>query len=470
MGGSTVVTIVSAILRNKVLAVLLGPAGVGLLGVYSSILSTVGAISGMGLLSSGIRQVAISAGNDKAFAITRLALKRTTLFLGFLGASALFLFSRTISEWTFGTDEHQVMIAILAIGVLLSVVSDYQMALLNGLRRISDLVRSNIWGAVLGTIFAIVVIYFIRDKRGIALFIIAGSVATFFASFWYSRSIQQSRIVYNRADIRDQIKNLLNLGFVFMSVVLMSVVTLLLVRVVIMQKLGIEAAGFFQASWRIAILYVGFVSQAMRTDYFPQLSSLAEDSQASNKLVNEQTEVMLLLLCPIILFMLTFTPIVIQLLYSSKFFPAIDILRWQILGTIFQVFSWSIGFIIVAKGMSKTYFFTDLLWHLLYIGIVLFGINHFGLNITGIGFFLAYVIYYFIIYFIVKKSNHFTWNLHNIYLFISLCLAAFLIFLLSRYSVIGTYVFGGLLTVLASIYSFMVLRKKLGKVGIKSII
>jgi enterobacterial common antigen flippase len=472
MGVSTSVTIAMAILRTKILALLLGPAGVGLMGIYSSIMSTASTIAGMGLSSSGVRQIASSgsADNSSPSAVIQTALKWTTIFLAFLGAAGLVIFCRPVSEWTFGTDDHAGMIAILAIGVMLSVISGSQTALINGLRRIRDLAGINIQGAVLGAILAITTIFFIRNNYGIALFLIAGTFATFCATCRYTRRIPHGYAEYEWANISAEIKKMLKLGFVFMTTALMSVGTLFLVRVIIMNKLGIEATGFFQASWSIAMLYTGFVLQAMATDFFPRLSALSADQSASNNLVNEQAEVALLLSTPIIICLLAFAPVVINLLYSPKFFEAVDILRWQIIGTIFQIFSWPIGFIIVANGMSKTYFFTDLSWHLLYIGIVWFGINYFGVNIAGIGFFIAYVILHLIIYFIVRKVNHFTWFRHNIYLFISLCFASSAIFSLSHYSLVGTYVLGGLLTVLTSIYSFAVLRKKLGKAGIKSII
>ena len=62
IGGSQALNIAIGIVRTKVMAVLLGPAGFGLMGLYSSIVDLAQSIAGMGVNSSGVRQIAESVG------------------------------------------------------------------------------------------------------------------------------------------------------------------------------------------------------------------------------------------------------------------------------------------------------------------------------------------------------------------------------------------------------------------------
>src|SRR5579863_8934871 len=96
VGGSSVVNIVIGVVRNKAMAVLLGPAGFGLLGVYASIASLSQCVAGLGINSSGVRQIAYAASFDDADRIARTAaaLKRTSAVLGFVGMALLALLSR----------------------------------------------------------------------------------------------------------------------------------------------------------------------------------------------------------------------------------------------------------------------------------------------------------------------------------------------------------------------------------------
>jgi len=58
IGGTQVINMGIGIVRTKALAMLLGPAGIGLAGLYTSAVGIVGAMSGLGINASGVRQIA----------------------------------------------------------------------------------------------------------------------------------------------------------------------------------------------------------------------------------------------------------------------------------------------------------------------------------------------------------------------------------------------------------------------------
>ena len=122
----------------------------------------------------------------------------------------------------------------------------------------------------------------------------------------------------------------------------------------VIRQMGLDAAGLYQAAFALSSVYVGFVLGAMGADYYPRLTAVSADNKKVNRLVNEQTEVSLLLALPGILGTLTFATWVIHLLYSAQFEPAVDILRWQILGVLGRVVSWPVGFVLLAKGSWKS--------------------------------------------------------------------------------------------------------------------
>ena len=113
------------IVRTKAMAVLLGPAGFGLMGPYGSIADVVVSIAGMGVGSSGVRQIAeaASSGDDKRIARTVTVLRRMAVLLGILGAGLLVVFCRQVSALTFGTDEHAGAVALLSLVVLFRLVA-----------------------------------------------------------------------------------------------------------------------------------------------------------------------------------------------------------------------------------------------------------------------------------------------------------------------------------------------------------
>ena len=297
IGGSSVVNIGLGIVRTKVMALLLGPAGVGLLGVYSSIADLARTVAGMGINSSGVRQIAeaVGTGDTGRVARTVTTLRRVALLLGLLGALLLVAICLPISQMSFGDNRHAGAIGCLSLVVLLGSVSGGQLALLQGVRRIGDLARASVWGGVFGTLSSILVVCFYARAgdagRGIVPSLVCVAAMGIAVSWWYSRKVQIERVAMKWADISAEVSELLKLGFVFMATGFMALGVGYLVRIIVLRKLGEDAAGFYQSAWTLGGLYVGFILQAMGTDFFPRLTAVAQDNSQCNRMVNEQAEV-----------------------------------------------------------------------------------------------------------------------------------------------------------------------------------
>ena len=156
--------------------------------------------------------------------------------------------------------------------------------------------------------------------------------------------------------------------------------------------------------------YLGFVLSAMVTDYYPRLTSVIKDHAAARRLINEQTEISILLCAPVVVGLLAFSPWVIRLLYTSEFVPAVDILRWQLLGDIFKVICWPIGFIQQASGAAKTLFVTETFAMGTYLAVVYFGLPIIGISATGVAFLIQYVLLLIVIWCLARRRIEFQWT------------------------------------------------------------
>ena len=176
IGGSSLLTIGIGVIRTKAMAVMLGPAGFGLMGLYSSIIDLVLALAGMGIGSSGVRQIAesVSTGDEARIARTVIVLRRTAAALGILGAVLMVVFCGLLSTLTFGDDRHAGAVALLGLAVFFRSVAAGQGALIQGLRRIADLAKIGVLGALLGAIFSVVLVYALGEA-GVALSLVAAA-------------------------------------------------------------------------------------------------------------------------------------------------------------------------------------------------------------------------------------------------------------------------------------------------------
>ena len=80
------------------------------MGLYGSITDLAISIAGMGINSSGVRQIAeaVGTGDTERIARTAAVLRRISIFLGVLGAAVLVVFSGPVSTLTFGSDQHAI--------------------------------------------------------------------------------------------------------------------------------------------------------------------------------------------------------------------------------------------------------------------------------------------------------------------------------------------------------------------------
>ena len=368
-GTASAVSVIVGIFKVKVLAVLLGPTGVGLMGLYQNILSMGATLAGCGLANSGVRQLAATSGDAETLAIVRRALWLGSVLLGLAGMSILWIVRESVAQWVFGEVANASDVGWLGLGVLLSLIASSQTALLRGLRKIGDLARVTIIGSILGAAIGIAIVYLL-GQDGVLWFVLTAPALNIIVATYYAARLPKPSAEHDWIAIKSQWQAMIRLGLPFMAAAFFNLATQLASRSIVLREFGIDSAGYFQTAWSIWMTYIGFVLGAMVTDYFPRLSAVIGDRQQARTLVNEQSEMGLLLAGPILLAMITFAPWVIQLLYAESFAPASDLLRWQVLGDIIKVSSWPMGFVLLAQGRGLLFLATQLTWDIqLYWGL-----------------------------------------------------------------------------------------------------
>ena len=414
IGGSSVLNIAVGIIRTKAMAMMLGTSGVGLIGIYGSIMDLARSVAGMGIQSSGVRQIAESVGSGDTGRIARtvVVLRRCAVILGMIGAALLVAVSKPMSTLTFGTDTYTGNIALLSLGLFFGCVAGGQAALVQGMRRIADLAKMSVLGTLFGALVSIPIVYVLREA-GIVPALVAGAGLSLLTSWWYSRKIDVCATSMTLSQVFSEAKALLKLGFVFMASGLMTLGAAYVIRIIVLRGAGFEAAGLYQAAWALGGLYVGFILQAMGADFYPRLTAVAGDHEACNRMVNEQAHVSLLLAGPGVLATITLSPLVIALFYTSEFTAAVAILRWICLGMVLRVVAWPMGFIVLAKGAQAVFFWTELLATIVHIGLAWGLVPRIGVNGAGIAFFGLYVWHGILIYFVVRRMTGFRWSSSN---------------------------------------------------------
>jgi PST family polysaccharide transporter len=454
IGGSSLANVIIGLLGAKVIAVLLGPTGIGLLSLYKGLIQTASSFASVGIGMTATRQLADASAkqNYRLLYVTRKAIFYGTFFLASFGALALWLLRDFFALHVLGTASDGYLVGWLSLGVALSVITISQSATLQGMRRIGDIAKINVYGSLLSTIFGLLMIW-IWGQNGLIGFVLGGPFISYLiGSLYISRlpKIEESQI--NLEEIYFQWKYLLRLGVPFMGAGLVGALVQLWIRVEIGNSLGIDSVGYYQAAWSISMQYIGFILLSMSADFYPALTQVIGDKKAATKLVNEQTEVALLISAPVFIAMMGLCPWIIEIMYSSQFLLATDILRWQLLGDVLKVTSWPLGFVILSSGAGKTYFLTESFSYLL-MGILIYLLcSKIGLEITGIAFLISYIAMLPIVYWLAKIKINFKFNVNIIFLSVIIFLSCCVVWIMSVKFVWGS-ILGLCLAFIFSLYS-----------------
>ena len=389
---------------------LIGATGVGILGNLQAMQTLAATLAGLGLNTSGVRDVsrAHHDGDPEKVALLGEALSRANWVTGLITAVLMAASCATLSLWTFGHDGYALDVACLGLAVVLSNVAAVQMAILQASGRIADLAWVQAAGAWGGTL-AFTVCFSAFGVAGASPALVVCAALNLALAWWRARGLPRSRSPIAWTESLKIARDMLGLGMSFMVSALAGALVAYLIRVLVTRELGVEAAGFYTAAFALSAMFVGFVLSAMASDYFPRLAVVSHDRHAVNRLVNEQTEISLLLACPGIVLTMVAAPWVVEILYSKAFSPATDLLHWFVLGLLGRVVAWPLGFVLVAHGQGGWSLLSEAVFGALHLALVWIGIQYWGLMGVGIGFVALYLAYTASMYALCRHLTGFRW-------------------------------------------------------------
>jgi O-antigen/teichoic acid export membrane protein len=462
-GGVQFFNIIIQIIRSKVIAILLGPAGMGVLGLLNSTLEIINNLTNFGLQTSAVKDVsaANSSENKNRIALIIIVLQRLVWATGILGSIVTLTLSQWLSQLTFGSKEYTLAFIYLAITLLFKQLTSGQLVILQGLRKLKKLASANLLGSSLGLLITLPLYYYLGID-GIVPGIIGSAFIALFISWFFSKEIKMEKLAITPKQTWAEGKEMLKMGFMISLSGLLSSGSAYILRVFINRSGSVEDVGLYSAGFAIINSYVGLIFAAMSTDYYPRLAAVAHDNVKAKEIINQQAEIAILILAPILIMFLTFVQWIIILLYSNKFLPITGMIYWASLGMFFKAATWSVGFILLAKGATRLFFYSELASNIFILLLNILGYKFWGLNGLGLSFLISYVLIFIQVFLIAKIKYQFSFRNEFIKIFMLQLLLAILGFItVSLITKPFSYLVGIVLIVFSSIYTLFAMDKRI---------
>jgi PST family polysaccharide transporter len=394
LGSSQIIKILFNLIRNKILAVLVGPAGVGLVGILNSTINLLQQIFSFGIGFAVVRDIAEIKQADNPEELDKTVKSSIVIMfiLGIVSIILTILISPILSKITFDNLKYTQIFRYISIAVFFNMLFNIFNSIVQGLRKIVILSKITIYSSIISTVLSIPFIV-VLNIDGIVFFLITISLSQFLISYIFLKKILNISLKFSVIDSFYQVKKTFHLGVAFMGGGLLSMLTIYFIRVLIVRNFDLSSAGFYTAAAGISSLFIGIFLESMGKDFYPRLSEVQNDSFISSKIINEQTEMSMLLVGPSLFFLLALAPFIINFLFSPKFKLATYILYLMIPGIYLRSLSWPMGYLFAAKGKGKIFFITQFLFNCIHFISVFILIKIFGLIGAGVGFSIAYFIH-----------------------------------------------------------------------------
>lgn len=410
-GGVQVYQILIQIIKSKFVAVLLGPAGVGIMGLYQSGLQLVQQISSMGLAQSAVRDVSEANGtNDvQRIAKTVTVVRKLVWITGLIGLLIVACCSPLLSKASFGNYDYTIPFIILSVTLLIDQLSAGQRVVLQGMRRLKDLAKCIAFGVTFGLITSVPLYYWLGID-GIVPTLILNSVCSLILSWSYSRRIKIEKVQVTPKQTLEQGKQMMVMGVSMSLSGIFTTIVAYILRSFIQGNGGVAEVGLYQAGFAIMTTYVGMITNAIATDYYPRLAAVNKDNAKCREVACQQGEIASLILAPLLTICLVFMPFVIKVLYSDSFIAASEYISWTCLGMMLRLGAWLIAHLFIAKAESKLYIWVELSVNIYNLVFCVLGYKLLGLKGVGIAFALEYLVYFIQVYVIARKRYDFKFS------------------------------------------------------------
>lgn len=401
-GIANIVRILTGIISNKIVAVYLGPSGIALLGQFNNLTSIAMSFSTLGINSGITKYTAEYFDNHTArrnilstgFAVTVIASVITSI--------VIYIARGHLSQSLLHSAAYSSVFGWLSLTLILFAVNAYLNSVLNGYKEFKKIISVNITTSIIGLIIAIVLVV----KYGLyGAFIgaILSQTLVCFITIVFILKCKWFRLGNFLSGIHKE--NLVKLGkFSLMAFTSLFAITFiqLQIRNYIISSISIQDAGYWQGVTRVSDIYLTFITTTLAIYYLPRLSEIKKNDELKQEIKKGYMFLLPLTIVSTVI-MYCFRSLIVDTLFAKSFSPMVMLFPMQLLGNIFKISSWLLGYVIIAKAMTRVFIITELVSGISFYILTRCFVARYGVVGATYSYAVNYLIYMIVLSVIFKQ-------------------------------------------------------------------
>ena len=389
---STLVKMLTGLISVKVVASIIGPAGVALVGQLNNFASIVMSLSSGGINSGITKYISeYKEDEDKVRDCLSAALRITVVCSLSVGLLMIF-FHSYLSEYVMLSPEYGSVFVIFGFTVLLYALNMMLTSIINGFKEFKRYVRINIANSLVGLVFTLGFVCTL-GLPGALISAVTYQSVMLFITLWMVRKLPWVNFNYFKNKL-DGVLARKYFRYTLMTLTTAATVpaSQMMLRGYVISEISPVEAGWWEGMNRISGMYLMVITSSFSVYYLPRLSELTDRLELRREIFKAYKVIVPMLLAGFTLvYLLRY--VVIRILFTPEFLPMENLFAWQMAGDFFKICSWLLAFLMVAKSMTKTFISTEILFSM---GFVLLGFLFMRWNgVVGLtqAYFVNYILY-----------------------------------------------------------------------------
>lgn len=404
-GIAVAVKVASALMLNKILAVYVGPAGYAIIGQFQNAVSIVVSLAG-GVVATGVTKATAQHYDDETrqHAVWQTAI-RFSLGASLIAGVSLLFVGDWLSAWLLHRADMSSVFVWLALTLPAMAANNLLLAIVNGKKEVGIYVIANIIGSLLSLLVIGLLAYNFGLYGALVAFTINPAIVLLStATMVARRDWFKAKFLWGQMN-RPALRELSGFGLMGLTSALSVPISYMLIRDHLATNLGLTAAGYWQASWRISEIYLMLVTTTLSVYYLPRLAEIRSVTELKTEIAKVYCFVMpIVILGALTIYLLR--DFIINTLFTPDFLPMRELFPWQLAGDVLKIGSWVLAFIMLGRAMVKVFVLTEITFSLSFVLLSWFLARQYGLVGVPMAYATNYVLYWIAMYFLLKKEMH----------------------------------------------------------------
>ena len=389
---STLIRMLAGMISVKVIAVIIGPSGIALLGQLKNLESMLLGFANGGINNGITKYVAEYQDNETEVKKYISNAFRITIIATFIVAIVLIAGCKKISQLILMTDEYFYIFIVFGLTIIFFTLNALLISILNGYKEFRKYVIINICGTIFGLLYSVALV-FLWGLPGAMINTVTYQSVIFFVTLWMCQKMPWMKKEFFLDKLNKPIvKKYLCFSIMTLVTLALAPTVRIFLRSYVITKISAADAGIWEGMNSISAMYLGVITTAFSIYYLPRLSEI-KDNKELHKEIFRCYKVFVPMLLGMCLMIYLLRHFVIRLLFTPEFDTMEGLFIWQLVGDFFKICSWMLAYIMVAKAMTKSYIVTEMAFGLLYLVMSFLFMQLNGIVGLVQGYLLNYIIY-----------------------------------------------------------------------------